>query len=206
MTVLESLGLTLTDEGETDQLARLHSILVERASGQKLLDVAYRTLDTPVGNLLLAATSAGLVRVAFESENHEQVLQQLAQRVSPRILFSPERLDVVANQIDEYFGNDRRFFDLQLDFQLVRGFRRDVLDNLRGIQYGATASYSTVAMAVGRPRAVRAVGSACAANPLPVVVPCHRVVRSDGALGGYAGGLEVKRTLLSLEAEASASW
>jgi len=111
-------------------------------------------------------------------------------------------LDPVAREIEEYFAGRRSQFDVALDFRLSQGFRRNVLGRLCEIGYGQTASYAAVAAAAGNPKAVRAVGSACATNPLPIVVPCHRVVRSDGSIGQYAGGLEAKRTLLALEAAA----
>lgn len=186
------------DEAET--ITRLHDQLVAAADADQLLDVAYRTIDSPVGTLLLAATDQGLVRVAYQVEHHDQVLQTLAQRVSPRILYAPRRLDQVARQLAEYFEGERREFVLPLDFRLAHGFRREVLSRLRMINYGRTESYSQVAAATGHPRAVRAVGTACATNPLPVIVPCHRVLRSDGKLGGYIGGLQTKAALLSLEA------
>jgi methylated-DNA-[protein]-cysteine S-methyltransferase len=182
------------------ELATLHDRLVARSDAEGLIDVAYRTLDTPVGTLLLAATDDGLVRVAYGIEGHDQVLDSLAGRVSPRILNAPRRLDAAAREIDEYFAGQRRHFDLPLDHRLSAGFRRQVLAHLPGIGYGHTASYAAVAAAVGSPRAVRAVGTACATNPLPVVVPCHRVVRSDGHPGGYRGGPAAKRLLLDLEA------
>jgi methylated-DNA-[protein]-cysteine S-methyltransferase len=128
------------------------------------------------------------------------VLQQLADRVSPRVLRAPARLDPAAREIEEYFAGRRTRFDLPLDLRLSAGFRRTVLTHLTDIAYGTTASYATVAAAAGNPRAVRAVGSACATNPLPVVLPCHRVVRSDGTIGRYVGGTDAKRTLLTLEA------
>ena len=181
---------------------RLHDRLAARAEQAGLLDVAYRTLDTPIGNLLLAATHKGLVRVAFASERHERVLEALAAELSPRILAAPARLDAAARELDEYFAGARRHFELPLDLALAHGFRRSVLEQLRRIEYGRTASYAAVAAAAGSPRAVRAVGTACATNPLPLVVPCHRVVRSDGGLGGYRGGADAKRVLLALEAAA----
>jgi methylated-DNA-[protein]-cysteine S-methyltransferase len=140
--------------------------------------------------------------VAFAREGHDLVLDELASRGSPRVLHAPARLDRVASELEEYFAGRRRRFELPLDWQLSRGFRRAVLSQLPEIRYGRTASYAAVAAAAGNPRAVRAVGSACATNPLPVVVPCHRVVRSDGTLGGYGGGLDAKKTLLALEAAA----
>jgi methylated-DNA-[protein]-cysteine S-methyltransferase len=180
-------------------LARMHRKLEQRATETGLLDVAIRTIDSPVGPLLLAATPLGLVRVAYQREGHDAVLQALASRISPRILAAPRRLDDVARQLDEYFAGRRTAFAVALDRQLAAGFRRTVLDHLAAISYGQTESYAEVAAATGHPGAVRAVGSACATNPLPVVVPCHRVLRSDGSLGGYLGGLEVKRALLELE-------
>ena len=191
----------LADPAGSDlPLDHLHDDLVTRAAGIDLLDVSYRTVDSPIGALLLAATPAGLVRVAFEREGHDAVLGQLADDVSPRILQAPARLDDVARQLDEYFAGVRHAFDLPVDLQLAHGFRRTVLDHLRDIAYGTTASYASVAVASGSPAAVRAVGSACAHNPVPVVVPCHRVVRSDGTIGQYLGGTDAKRTLLDLEA------
>lgn len=181
-------------------LARLDHKLEQRATEAGLLDVAFRTIDSPVGPLLLAATPLGLVRVAYQREGYDAVLQALARKISPRILAAPRRLDEAAGQVEEYFAGRRRTFDLALDLRLSAGFRRTVLGHLAAISYGHTESYAEVAAATGHPGAVRAVGSACATNPLPVVVPCHRVVRSDGSLGGYLGGLEVKRTLLELEA------
>jgi methylated-DNA-[protein]-cysteine S-methyltransferase len=182
-----------------DAMARLHERLVVRAEEEHLLDVGYRTIDSPVGSLLLAATDRGLVRVAFAGEGHDAVLEMLARQVSPRILRAPQRLDLAARELDEYFDGRRTGFDLTLDLRLAHGFRLEVLQHLREIGYGATESYAVVAAAAGSPRAVRAVGTACATNPVPVVVPCHRVVRSDGTPGAYRGGPEAKRTLLALE-------
>jgi len=192
---LESL---LVDEDEA--LTQLRSRLAERADLTGLLDVAYRTMDTPIGLLLLAATPDGLVRVAFAGENHEQVLSVLAERVSPRVLFAPGRLDEPAHQIEEYFAGRRRHFELAVDLRLASGFRRVVLEHLVDVGFGSTVSYASLAALTGRPRAVRAVGTACAVNPVPIVVPCHRVVRSDGTTGRYLGGSDVKRALLNLEA------
>jgi methylated-DNA-[protein]-cysteine S-methyltransferase len=183
-------------------LAALHDRLVARADASDLVDVAYRTIDSPVGPLLLAATPQGLLRVAYDSEDHDRVLATLAERVSPRILNAPRRLDPAARELDEYFAGARRQFDLPLDLSLSRGFRLTVLSHLPDIGYGQTASYGTVAALAGRPRAARAVGTACASNPLPVVVPCHRVIRADGDIGAYLGGPAAKRLLLGLEAAA----
>lgn len=181
-------------------LHRLHQRLAAAAEPSGLLDVAYRTIDTPVGTLLLAATTVGLVRVAYDVEDHDTVLSRLADAVSPRILHAPARLDTVACQLDEYFAKRRKTFDVPVDLSLAGGFRRSVVEHLRDIGYGHRESYAEVAAAVGSPRAVRAVGTACAHNPLPVVIPCHRVVRSDGTTGHYVGGPAAKSTLLQLEA------
>ncbi|MGO1374927.1 MAG: methylated-DNA--[protein]-cysteine S-methyltransferase [Corynebacterium casei] len=184
------------EPGATDAL---HARLAANAQRLGLLDVAYRFVDTPVGPLLLAATETGLVRVAFESEDFDAVLTTLAAKLSPRILLAPRRLDNVAVQLDEYFAGTRRGFEVPVDYALSSGFRRTVQQYLPLIEYGHTRSYKEVAASVGNPNAVRAVGTACATNPLPVVIPCHRVLRSDGSLGGYLGGLEAKSTLLELE-------
>lgn len=186
---------------EVDEEAntRLHTRLVAEAERDGVLDVTYRTLDTPVGELLLAATEEGLVRVAYDREDHDAVLANLADSVSPRILNAPRRFEQACWQIEAYFDGQRRAFDLSLDFRLSKGFRRNVLEHLADIGYGHTESYAEVAAAAGSPKAVRAVGTACATNPLPVVVPCHRVVRSDGSPGGYVGGIEAKLALLLLE-------
>jgi methylated-DNA-[protein]-cysteine S-methyltransferase len=184
------------------ELHRLHRLLEASAARAGLLDIAYRTIDTPVGALLLAATNAGLVRIAFERENHDQVLESLATRLSPRILRSPGRLDRAAFEIDEYFRRARTAFDLTLDRSLSSGFRRAVQEHLPAIAYGHTLSYSQLAELAGNPKAVRAAATACATNPLPIVVPCHRVVRADGSLGRYVGGPEAKTALLALESAA----
>lgn len=190
------------DAADAAVLELLHGRLVTAAEETGVLDVAYTVIDTPVGELLLAATDAGLVRVSFACEDHDAVLALLAQRISPRILRAPERLQAAAEQIGEYFAGARRSFDLPLDLRLAAGFRRSVVEHLSGIGYGSTATYAALAARAGSPGAVRAVGTACALNPLPVVVPCHRVVRSDGSTGGYRGGPAAKRLLLNLEAAA----
>jgi methylated-DNA-[protein]-cysteine S-methyltransferase len=181
-------------------LERLRADLAARAERAGVLDVAYCTHDSPLGALLLAATPEGLVRVAFAREDHDGVLESLARAISPRVLWAPRRLDGVVRQLDEYFAGTRRAFDVPVDLRLASGFRRAVLTHLRTIPFGHTESYAGVARAAGSPRAVRAVGTACATNPVPLVVPCHRVVRSDGSIGQYRGGTEAKRALLALEA------
>ncbi|MFI7537240.1 methylated-DNA--[protein]-cysteine S-methyltransferase [Streptosporangium sp. NPDC049376] len=187
---------------DPETMARLHARLAREAEAEGLVDVAYTVVDSPVGRLLLAATPKGLVRVAYQNEDHDRVLETLASRLSPRVLHAPRRLEAAAREIEEYFGRRRRTFDLPLDLSLSRGFRQLVQEHLPEIGYGRTLSYRQVAELVGSPKAVRAVGTACATNPLPVVVPCHRVLRADGSLGGYIGGLDAKATLLNLEAAA----
>lgn len=183
----------------TDDLTRLHARLAARAADEGVLDVAYRTVDSPVGPLLLAVTPVGLVRVAFAVQDHDAVLTDLAARISPRVLEAPARLDQAAREVDEYFAGHRRAFDVPVDLRLLHGFRRTVVEHLAALGYGSTASYAQVAAAAGSPRAVRAVGTACALNPVPVVLPCHRVVRSDGSPGRYAGGAAAKELLLAQE-------
>ena len=185
-----------------DHLRQLRDRLADTAQTEGILDIAYRTVDSPVGALLLAATDLGLVRVAYATEDHDRVLQSLSDRISPRILNAPARLDTTARELEEYFAGRRHAFDVPLDWRLSAGFRRIVLHRLPDIDYGHTATYAAVAELAGNPKAVRAVGTACATNPLPLVVPCHRVVRSDGSMGGYVGGVEAKRILLTLEAAA----
>ncbi len=180
-------------------LERLRDRLARAAEAADLLDVGYTTTDSPFGPLLLAATAGGLVRLAFAREDHDAVLARLAERVSPRVLRAPARLDGVRRQLDEYFDRRRRDFDLDLDWSLVTPFQRKVLAATAAIPYGEVASYSDVAAATGSPGAARATGNALGANPMPVVVPCHRVVRRGGDLGGYTGGLDRKRTLLTVE-------
>jgi methylated-DNA-[protein]-cysteine S-methyltransferase len=185
---------------DQDHLKRLHARLERDAQAGDLLDIAYRTVDSAVGPLLLAATPRGLLRVAFANEGHDSVLQNLSARVSPRVLEAPTRLDPVARQLEEFFTGRRQSFDVALDWSLSHGFRRTVLEHLNtDIGYGTTASYGTLARLSGSPKAVRAVGTACATNPIPIVVPCHRVIRSDGAVGAYRGGPAAKRALLDLE-------
>lgn len=181
------------------ELDRLRAALADRASAEGVLDVAYRVVDSPVGPLLLAATAAGTVRVAFGVEDHDAVLDDLGRRVGTRVLRAPARLDAVARELEAYFSGSLRDFTVPLDRRLAHGFRGDVQAALRSIAYGHTASYAELAARLDRPRAVRAVGTACATNPLPILQPCHRVLRSDGSPGGYLGGLEAKEHLLALE-------
>lgn len=185
-----------------EDLSRLADRLAAEADDAALLEVAYDLVDSPIGTLLLASTGAGLVRVAFEAEGFDRVLEELAATVGPRILRTPLRSEAAAAQLGEYFAGRRTRFDLALDHRLSSGFRAEVQRFLPSIAHGRTLTYKEVAAAVGNPGAVRAVGSACATNPHPIVVPCHRVLRSDGGLGGYLGGTDAKRILLELETAA----
>jgi len=173
--------------------------LAERASTEGLLDVAYTTSDSPFGTLLLARTPKGLVRVGLPNQDADELLVDLATRVSPRVLEAPAQLEQTRRELDLYFEGKLTDFDLPLDWQLSRDFRRRVLRAIARIPYGQTRSYTQMAISAGNERAVRAAGTACGTNPLPLVVPCHRVLRSGGTLGGYGGGLPMKEGLLRLE-------
>jgi methylated-DNA-[protein]-cysteine S-methyltransferase len=174
--------------------------LADAARNAGLLDVAYATLDSPVGTLLLASTPRGLVRLAYvDGEDEGGVLEQLARSVSPRVLAAPRELDEPRRELDEYFSGRRTRFELTLDWRLSRGFAQRVLKATARIPYGGVSSYGAVAAAAGSPRAFRAAGNALGANPLPIIVPCHRVLHSGGGLGGYTGGVERKRLLLAVE-------
>lgn len=175
------------------------------AAAAGLLDVAYALLDSPVGTLLLAMTPTGLVRIAYLDGDEDEVLQELATRVSPRVLASPRRLDEPRRELDQYFTGARREFELPLDWQLTRGFARRVLEATARIPYGSVSSYAGVASEAGSPRAFRAAGNALGTNPLPIVVPCHRVLHAGGGLGGYTGGLPRKRLLLTVEGALTAA-
>jgi methylated-DNA-[protein]-cysteine S-methyltransferase len=170
-----------------------------RAAGEGLLDVAYTTTDSPFGPLLLAQTEKGLVRIGLPNQDADELLVDLAERVSPRMLEAPKELDEVRRELDLYFEGKLESFDLPLDWQLSGGFRQRVLRAIDRIPYGQTRSYTEMARTAGNERAVRAAGSACGSNPIPLVVPCHRVLRTGGALGGYGGGLPMKEALLHLE-------
>jgi methylated-DNA-[protein]-cysteine S-methyltransferase len=177
-----------------------------RAAAEGLVDVAYATVGTPVGELLVAGTPKGLVRVAYiDWFPPDRVLEELARRVSPRVLEAPDRLDGVRRELDEYFEGRRRTFDLPVDRSLLGPFARRVLGRTARIPYGQVSTYARVAAAAGSPRASRAAGNALARNPIPIVIPCHRVLRTGGALGGYAGGLNRKARLLELEGALPAS-
>lgn len=167
------------------------------------ISAAYRIVDSPIGRLLLADSGKGLVRVAFECEGFYSVLEELEGRLDRKVIDAPQRLGEITAQLNEYFDSARREFDLQLDISLVSGtsgsFQAEVQRYLPNVGYGKTETYKDVALSLGRPRAIRAVGTACARNPLPIVLPCHRIIRTDGSLGGYRGGLSAKKILLDLE-------
>jgi methylated-DNA-[protein]-cysteine S-methyltransferase len=173
--------------------------LTQRAAAEGLLDVAYTSADSPFGTLLLATTPRGLVRVGLPNQDAEELLDDLAARVSPRLLEAAAPLDEVRRELDLYFEGKLTEFDLPIDWQLTDGFRKKVQWAINRIPYGQTRSYTEMARSAGNERAVRAAGTACGSNPIPIVVPCHRVLRSGGGLGGYGGGLPMKEALLRLE-------
>jgi methylated-DNA-[protein]-cysteine S-methyltransferase len=183
------------DTGAAAAAARL----TRRIAAEGLADVSYAPADSPFGTLLLAATKRGLVRLAFPEESVDSMLERLAQRISPRIVEAPQALDDARRELDEYFSGRRRAFDLALDRQLMSPFGRRVLRVTSAIPYGEHLSYAEVAADAGSPRGSRAAGNALGANPIPIVIPCHRVLRTGGTLGGYGGGIERKRWLLELE-------
>ena len=170
-----------------------------RAAEEGLLDVAYTSADSPFGPLLLATTKRGLVRIGLPNQDQDDLLNDLAKRVSPRVLEAPAQLDEARRELDLYFAGKLDRFDLPLDWRLSGGFRRRVLRAIDRIPYGQTRTYTEMARRAGNERAVRAAGTACGSNPIPLVVPCHRVLRTSGALGGYGGGLPMKQALLGLE-------
>ncbi len=179
---------------------RIRDDLAQRAGAQGLIDVAVERHDSPLGTVLIGATSEGLVRVGLPTEDEDALLAELADRVSPKLLLASRgALTEARRQLDEYFELRRHRFEVDLDWRLTKGFRRDVLRVTAEIPYGETASYTEVAAQAGRPAAVRAAGTALATNPLPIVVPCHRVLRSGGDIGSYRGGPAVKEQLLGLE-------
>ena len=184
--------------GEVDTAA-LSASVAERASQEGILDLAYCEIDSPVGSLLAVATPEGLVQLGYPLQPRDEVLESLSRRISPRLLEAPARLDPVRRELDEYFAGRRQAFDVRVDWRLTGGFTRKVLRETARIPFGETRSYMQIAAKAGSPRAHRAAGSALGANPIPIVVPCHRVLRTGGGLGGYGGGLDVKRELLRLE-------
>jgi methylated-DNA-[protein]-cysteine S-methyltransferase len=175
--------------------------LTDQAAAAGLLDIAYTVHDSPAGRLLLAATPRGLVRLAYldDEAQEDQVLEQLAAKVSPRILASARQLDEPRRELDQYFSGDRDRFEVALDWQLTRGFGRRVLEATAQIPFGSVSTYKQMAAEAGSPRGSRAAGNALGANPIPIIVPCHRVLHATGGLGGYTGGLERKQLLLGIE-------
>jgi methylated-DNA-[protein]-cysteine S-methyltransferase len=191
-------GLASDPAGEAPgTVAELVTQALARADADGLVDVAWAVEDTPVGPLTLAATASGVVRISFGDD--ESALDELAATVSPRLVRLPRRLDALRRELDEYFAGRRRHFDVGLDRRLSRGYRLAVLEELSQVPFGETVSYKDLAQRTGHPKASRAVGTAMATNPIPIVVPCHRVLRTGGALGGYGGGLDTKVWLLRHE-------
>jgi methylated-DNA-[protein]-cysteine S-methyltransferase len=184
---------------DPERTATLLAGLAASAADEGLIDVGYGSVDSPLGRLLVAATPAGVVRMGFDSEGEEHVLAELARRISPRVLRAPRTVDDARRQLTDYFDGRRHAFELPLDWRLTTGFRRRVLRVTAWIPYGDTKTYRQVATIAGNPAAVRAAGSALANNPLAIIVPCHRVLRTDGGLGGYRGGIDAKQALLDHE-------
>jgi methylated-DNA-[protein]-cysteine S-methyltransferase len=172
----------------------------EAAAAAGLVDAAYDLVDSPIGPLLVGATSQGLCRISFDADRDPDAeLERLADRFGARVLRVPRQLDAVRRQLDDYFEGRRRAFELEVDLTGVPAFQREVLRELALVPYAETATYGGLAQRIGRPRAARAVGGALNRNPVPIVLPCHRVVGASGSLVGYAGGLDRKRALLDLE-------
>jgi methylated-DNA-[protein]-cysteine S-methyltransferase len=201
-TGMRELERALREQARVDErdAVALSVATAERAESEGLADVAYGTVDTPLGTMLLAGTERGLVRVVLPRESFDDVLADLAARVSPRLLEAPRRVDAARRELDEYFAGGRREFDLDLDWRLITGsFRSNVLEAISAVPFGEAITYREAAVRAGNPRACRAAGNALGSNPIPVVIPCHRVVRTSGAIGGYGGGPEMKRYLLRHE-------
>jgi methylated-DNA-[protein]-cysteine S-methyltransferase len=183
-----------------DEAVGAAAALAERADDAGVLDVAYGTLETPLGEMLVATTGRGLVRIGLPNADVDRVLERVASEVSPRVLELPRRTDTARRELDEYLAGRRKEFDLPIDWSLVHGdFSRRLLRGLPRVRYGETISYSEAASRAGSPRAHRAAGNALASNPLAIVVPCHRVIRSGGDLGSYGGGPDMKEKLLRME-------
>ena len=197
---MSDLERALRDPGTaTFDLDRWRTALAERASAAGLVDVAHAGYDSPLGQLTIYVTDRGLVRLAYPGEPLDDQLAELAAVISPRIMRAPQRTDAVRRQLDEYFAGERRAFEVAVDWRLIRGFAERVLRVTSRIPFGRVSTYRDVAAEAGSPRAFRAAGNALGSNPIPIVVPCHRVLHASGGLGGYAGGLERKRYLLDLE-------
>ena len=202
---MNELEKRLEAEPASGNWSKLRQTVVESADRSRLLELTYERHDSPFGSLLVVAGESGILRIALAPEPEPEVLDDLARRISPRIGRTGREVTTEARrQLDRYFAGELRTFDLPLDWRLTRAFRREVLRQTAAIPYGATASYTEVATGAGNPRAVRAAGTALATNPLPILVPCHRVLRSDGKVGAYLGGSEMKSALLAMEEKASA--
>ena len=172
----------------------------DAAAAEGLLDAAYDLVDSPIGPLLIGATSRGLCQISFDADREPDAeLEQLAGRFGTRVLRVPGRLDAARRQLDDYFEGHRRAFELEIDLTGVPAFQQEVLRELALVPYAETTTYGGLAKRVGRPKAARAVGGALNRNPVPIVLPCHRIVGASGSLVGYAGGLDRKRALLELE-------
>jgi methylated-DNA-[protein]-cysteine S-methyltransferase len=178
---------------------RAAAALADAAEEHHLLDVAVATVGSPLGELFVAVTPRGLVRVAFEEEDRDRVMARLARAISPRILESARATGEVRRELDEFFGAKRTRFAMRVDRRLIHGLQRDVLAATGRVPYGSVSTYGQIARRIGRPTAARAVGRALGANPIPIVIPCHRVVGADGSLTGYGGGIDRKEKLLALE-------
>ncbi len=203
MSDLES-RLARVDERPFDA-ERLMADVRARASEAGLLDVAYAEMDSPLGTLLVAVTPRGLVRVAYDDEPEDDVLAELARDLSPRLMRAPEQTDEARRELEAYFAGARHGFDLPVDWSLIHGFARKVLRATSRVPFGKVTTYGSVAAEAGSPRAARAAGNALGSNPIPIVVPCHRVLHAGGGLGGYSGGLDRKRYLLALEGSRASS-
>jgi methylated-DNA-[protein]-cysteine S-methyltransferase len=205
----KKLRAALDGAGTAVDLDAAKGGVLARAEGEGLVDVAYATVDSPFGEILVAGTDRGIVRVALPHREGEgpgkgprdwdELLEEIANVISPRILEAPERLDPVRRELDAYFDGRLRDFSVPLDWRLTKGFQGKAIHQIARIPYGETISYGELATRAGSPRAFRAAGTACGANPLPPIVPCHRVLPAGGGIGNYGGGPEMKRALLKLE-------
>lgn len=198
----DELELALGSVGPTDaaRLEEIRGAIGDEAERRALIDVSIARLDSPFGQLLVGATGEGLVKLSLPEQDDDEFAAMLTARIGPRLVERPARFEQLVRELDEYFEGGRREFAFPIDWRLSSGFGLEVLRFANSIPYGQTRTYSEVAEGVGRPKANRAAGSALGANPIPLIVPCHRVLRVGGALGGYAGGLPMKQALLELEA------
>jgi methylated-DNA-[protein]-cysteine S-methyltransferase len=195
---------SLMSVADARQRARTADNDLRRAAEEAgAVDVATATIGSPVGTLFLAVTPHGLVHIGFDGENHDAMMRRFARELSPRVLAAVHATDEVRRQLEEYFVGERRQFELRLDRRLMTPFAREVLGATARVPYGHLATYGQVAMEIDRPKAARAVGAALGSNPIPIVVPCHRIVGADGSLTGYGGGLPRKEALLHLEGDPS---